>query len=399
MKSAAEVAANPETEAPKFEPKAEPANIAALIPQSSPEAQPQDRRATLELLQIVGAAGMLQQFAQGIIEAELSRDSFNQDYRLARVFATSSVFSDIKGQTEMQAIATAMAKIQLGRSWGLTPADAMQFIYFTNGRPAIMNELIAGKIREAGYDWDPQWTEDGGVVNGCTLWLKKWNSETSKFEPVKDHGGKDISVSFTKAEASRSQIYENGKQIPLTEKWNFKSFPREMYYWRCVARLKKFYLTDILRGAVSVDEAQELPPTGEAPEAGPGTRKVDELRSRGAKIHDIPVTPVNDTSTQTATDDTGGASSAAKPETSSPAKQAPAEEAPRKTDAPTPELTEFQKNVWQYAKSLTERVVRDIMGVHSCEDISQVNEYNWKAIATECEDRLKSKRIQFGKDR
>ena len=75
-----------------------------------------------------------------------------------------------------------MSKVQLGRSWGLTPGDAIQFIYFTNGRPAVMNELVAAKLLDAGWDWDIQYQREGswekpeGRCTGCRLWIRKTES-------------------------------------------------------------------------------------------------------------------------------------------------------------------------------------------------------------------------------
>jgi hypothetical protein len=61
-------------------------------------------------------------------------------------------------------------------------------------------------------------------------------------------------------------IWEKGKQIPLSEKWNFKAWPRDMYYWRAIGRVKKYHAPHVLRGASLREEALETMPTDFAPQ-------------------------------------------------------------------------------------------------------------------------------------
>src|ERR1017187_9011394 len=202
--------------------------------------------------------------ARDMIESDLARELFAADGRLARVFATSGAFSDIKGTTANQAIAMAMTKIRLGRSWGMNEGDSMMYIFFTNGRPSVMSEYLASKLAKSGIGWSPAFDEDkDGRCTGCTLMILK-NGE-SLMEPDPTDPNPDPAkrrkrwarVSFTKADADKAMIWEKGRQIPLSSKWNFVSWPEDMYFWRCISRLKKRYAPDILSGAVSVDEAQE----------------------------------------------------------------------------------------------------------------------------------------------
>jgi hypothetical protein len=223
------------------------------------EEKAQPRRATLDLLEIISETEGRQSYAKELIGAELTRDLFDQDWRLAKVFAASGVFADITGVTQEQAIATAMAKIQIGRSWGITPGDSMQFIFFTNGKPSVQNELVASKMRAAGFDWDIDWKKEAGRCVGCTLWLKRKDA-SGAYLPILDREGNEVSVAFSKTEADAAMIWEKGKQIPLSDKWNFKSWPQDMYFWRCIARAKRWYATDVLRGAATVDEAEETAP-------------------------------------------------------------------------------------------------------------------------------------------
>jgi hypothetical protein len=89
----------------------------------------------------------------------------------------------------------------------------------------------------------------------CTCWPKRWNPGTRTYVAITDRHGDAVSVSFGQSDADHAQIWEGGKQIPLSQKWNFKSWAKDMYYWKCVARVKKFYAPGVLRGATIREEA------------------------------------------------------------------------------------------------------------------------------------------------
>jgi hypothetical protein len=137
----------------------------------------------------------------------------------------------------------------------------------------VENDIVASKLQQGGFDWDVEWLEDeidhkGRKVKkcvGCRLWLKKWNSSAKCYQAMLDRNGDAISVSFTQYDADTAQIWEKGKQIPLSSKWNFQSWGRDMYYWRAISRVKKYHAPHILRGGVSRDEALEMIPVEGAP--------------------------------------------------------------------------------------------------------------------------------------
>lgn len=224
------------------------------------------KRPMMELLKTFsGDPDLYRAFARDVVAQEVARATFDQDWRLAKVFAISGVFKDITGVTQQAAIATAMAKIQLGRSWNINEADAMQFIYFTNGRPAVMGELFAAKLRDAGYDWDVDffYEEKGGKRGkciGCEIWPKRFDNQAATYKPMLDRKGNPVSVSFTKEDADAAMIWEKGKQMPLSQKWNFQSWPEDMYFWRALSRLRRRYATNVLSGVLLREEAEELAP-------------------------------------------------------------------------------------------------------------------------------------------
>jgi hypothetical protein len=277
----------------------------------APEKKPEESKALVvapkrALTTLLEMGAVPQEYLRQMVEAEVARDVFDQDWKLARVFAMSGVFADLQKADPDAAIATAMAKIRLGRSWGINEADAMQFIFFTNGRPAVMNELFAAKMRDAGLDWDVEWHWDQPdpkkrrACVGCTLWLKRWDDAQKKSIPVLDRNGQQISESFTKDDADTALIWEKQRQIKLSEKWNFVSWARDMYYWRALSRLRRFHATNVLRGAVTAVEAEAMEPAPtrvESPKTIKASVDISQFRpnlTEGNRGHDAAM-PVAET--------------------------------------------------------------------------------------------------------
>lgn len=216
-------------------------------------------REMLTVLKETGDPDLFKAFAHDIIEREVAAARFGQDGQLARVFAGSGVFDGIDGS--QKGVALAMTKIQLGRSWNMPPADAMEAIFFINGRPSVATRYLSAKIQDAGISWDIEWDEDAaGVCTGCHLHLKRWAPGPNKYEPIMGKvNGKDQQavVSFTKKDADNAVITEKGKQIKLSEKWNFQSWPADMYFARCISRVRTRYASNILSGVLTREEAED----------------------------------------------------------------------------------------------------------------------------------------------
>jgi hypothetical protein len=276
-----------------------PANSTALAVPPMPAPAPTEARTrvTVEQLALLPDNERRTLWINSLVEAEVARQNYAQDRALAREFAICGQFDDIKGTTLEQAVATAMVKIQLGRAWGFNAADSIRYIYFTNGRPAVENEIVASKLQQAGYDWDVEWLEEEVQHKGkpwrrcvgCKLWLRRMNAQ-QRYEPMLDRAGEPISVAFTEGDADHAMIWEKGKQIPLSQKWNFVSWARDMYYWRTIGRVKKYHAPHVLRGAMLREEAlevlpadlppRELPAPDAPPEAAPAEAAAELKRPK-----------------------------------------------------------------------------------------------------------------------
>jgi hypothetical protein len=376
----------------------------------------EQKRATIMLLELITSQGqgdLRNEFARDLIGAELVRDKFNQDQRLAMVFATCGEFAEVKGKSETQAIALAMAKIQMGRSWGLEPPDAMKHVFFQNGKPCIEAEPVAAKLRNAGWDWDIDWptSKEGRRCGGCILWPKRFNTKSGEYEALKDRNGKPVSVGFTEEDASVAMIWEKDKQIRLMDKWNYRSWPADMYFARAIMRFKKRYASDVMTGAMLRDEAEELQAAAPEETQGvvQGTRadqsrvaeeRLAELRARGARINELPNTTVS--SQQEGDKEQPERPAQAEAATDQPASSAtdsPAPSAGPRTSYTDDELKEMgavKASVANWLNSIGRQSYIQILGNNGVEEnLDGVSDRNWKTIAAEMniafEDQRKAK--------
>lgn len=231
-------------------------------------------RVTIEQLKDLPESDHKTGWINALVDAEVARLNYAQDRNLARDFWACGQFEDLKNLSPQQAVATAITKQQIGRMWGLKAADSIKSVVFINGRPSLENDVVAARLAEAGWAWDIEWIETEAQYKnkpikqciGCRLWPKRWSRNESQYLPVLDRNGEPVSVEFTEADAEKAMIWEKGKQIPLTQKWNYQSWARDMYYWRSISRLKKFYAPNIMRGgAVMREEAIEVLPVDNMP--------------------------------------------------------------------------------------------------------------------------------------
>lgn len=163
---------------------------------------------------------------------------FEFQQRLARSFAASGYFEDLKGLQQQQAIARAIVKIQLGDALGLSPMESMQSVYMVNGRPTVDAQIRAARMKRYGYDWDILRLDD----KGCKLQIKR--------------GGAAIEgaiVEFTDEHAKAAELLGKGGQM-------YKKYPRNMYFARAITNAQRWYAPEVLNGANMLDttEAAEI---------------------------------------------------------------------------------------------------------------------------------------------
>jgi len=159
---------------------------------------------------------------------------------VAQVFKDSGMFPDI------QTVAAACAKIIIGRGMGLTDFDAMTGLHIIKGKAVLASNLMAAAIKRAGkYDYRATVTD--------TL------CEITFFERNDARAWEEIgSSTFTMEDARRAQL--NGD--------NWRKYPRNMLFARCISNGYKAFCPDALGAApVYVEAHGEMEITEDAPAA------------------------------------------------------------------------------------------------------------------------------------
>lgn len=190
---------------------------------------------------------------------------FQLEQRMARLFVASGLFSDIKGQTEEQAIAQAWVKIGLGASMGFSPAESMQGIDLIKGKPCVGAQLRAARMQRNGYNWSVDQCDAGG----CKLTVRRGDEELGV-------------VSFMKEDAAAMGLLGND---------NYKKDAPSMYFARAITRAQRRFAPGVLSiDVLSSEEAIDItPPIEERTNA-----KTADLgkRLREAKADKPALTPI-----------------------------------------------------------------------------------------------------------
>jgi hypothetical protein len=162
-------------------------------------------------------------------DAQEDVDGFRAIKYAAGIMAKSGCFSDIKGQDEETAICKAVVKIAIGRDYGFSIAESMQYIELIQGRPSIAAHARAAKMKAAGYYW--KFTQFDAVA--CKLIV---------YGPKGDELGDS---SFT---------IEDAKRMGLAEKDNWKKNPRNMLYCRAISNAQRWYAPEVLSASLASKE-------------------------------------------------------------------------------------------------------------------------------------------------
>lgn len=229
----------------------------------------------------------------------LQREDFGHKQRLARLFAVSGCFQDIKTKNipEEQAIAQAFVKIELGESMGFTAAESMQGVHLISGTPAVNAQLRAARMQRAGFSWEIDWFyDDKGFCTGCRLWLYRNGKPILK--PARNEAGEplvidgkvqmeQVSVAFLRRDAERlmTKIWDQGDGKPprtasVLEKDNWKNTPANMYFARAVTNAQRWYAPGVLSGDIpSTEEAMDFDPPINRAEAAT-SEQAEALKAR-----------------------------------------------------------------------------------------------------------------------
>ena len=159
-------------------------------------------------------------------QVDIPTDVLNQRMKMAEQFHLSGAFTgDVKNKY------MAFAKVMAGAEMGMGPMESMNAFYFVNGKLTIYGMALSKQIRQAG--WKIEYKENG--VESCTATISK--------------GEETFSYEATKADmiALKSKAYQFA--------------PKDKLKWHALGRLVRFYVPEILGGAVSYtkEEYEDVP--------------------------------------------------------------------------------------------------------------------------------------------
>lgn len=164
------------------------------------------------------------------------------DKELAATLAASGYFDDSKKSQ-------AMTKVLAGREMGFGPVTSLKNIHFVDGGIEIGGQLIASKIRQSEkYDY----RIDEHTDEKCTVTI----TDTD--------GGEIGSVTWD---------IDRAKQAGLTDKHNWKKYPRNMLFNRAISDARRFHCPDVMD--VGPYTPGEIPTNGSEERASESAQESD----------------------------------------------------------------------------------------------------------------------------
>lgn len=133
-----------------------------------------------------------------------------------------------------------MIAVQMGSELGLAPMQALQNISVINGRPAVWGDAMLGlcKASPVCEDIEERFEGDGDkLVSVCI---------------AKRAGKKPVTQMFSVEDAKKANLW--------TKAGSWKEYPRRMLQMRARGFALRDAFPDVLRGLISVEEAQDIPP-------------------------------------------------------------------------------------------------------------------------------------------
>lgn len=189
------------------------------------------------------------------LDRPLAREQaeFDLAMRYAQPAADSRYWGDAAN------VAQSLMKILAGKELGLSAIVSLQAVVIVKGKISISGDMIATKLREAGYRWGFLQHDE----NGCVLaWFKGFD-EAGKPVPLIDPAtGKQVTVSFTRQDAERAELAERpGAPGEKKTSGMYDKYPRSMYFNRCLAFFRRWYAPEVTNG-VNVYAPEELMDAG-----------------------------------------------------------------------------------------------------------------------------------------
>lgn len=135
--------------------------------------------------------------------------------------------------------------VQMGAELGLAPMQSLQNIACINGKPSVYGDAVLGLVR---------------AFSGCEDVIETIEGEGDNMVAIcraKRRGAAECIARFSVADAKKAGLWN--KQGP------WQQYPRRMLAMRARGFALRDAFPDVLKGLITVEEAQDYPPTRDEP--------------------------------------------------------------------------------------------------------------------------------------
>lgn len=148
--------------------------------------------------------------------------------RLGKAMAASGYFSDARQASQ------AVVKILAGREMGFGPVAAMTGIHIIEGKPTVGANLMAAAVRaHPHYDYQVKTITD----NECAITFLRDGIEIGESAlTLKEVNARKINMAWDK------------QKNEWKEKYNWKTYPKNMLFARCISNGVKWFAPDVFMG-------------------------------------------------------------------------------------------------------------------------------------------------------
>jgi hypothetical protein len=151
-----------------------------------------------------------------------------------------------------------LVAVQIGAELGVSPLQALSGIAVINGRACLWGDLIVALVQRSGL---------------CEYLVDHWDPKTQTATcKIKRRGKVERVEVFTMAQAARIKTREGGREITLSQKSTYQSYPDRMCGWRARTYAIRAEFADVLRGMAVAEEVMDYP-------TGRGTPVVVPIRA------------------------------------------------------------------------------------------------------------------------
>ena len=165
--------------------------------------------------------------------------------------------------TQVKSIAGAITIIEYGRELGIPPVAALNTFAIVSGRLTMESKVMLALF----------------IQSGGQIEILQKDKKGSKVKFTKP-GHKPYTDTFT---------IEDAQALGFTGKTNWKNYPEEMCYWRCIAKGIRAFDPMVVMGIYSKEEMQDVTPQKNYTETPPNVGEMPDALKTEEEIADAEI--------------------------------------------------------------------------------------------------------------